>query len=56
MILVSRRAFSLGLASLPLVVSGVSGCGKPQTPLAHLYGKGWVHGAYEYYGKGYHEL
>lgn len=60
MILVPRRKLLLGLGALPLVVAGgpliVAGCGKPETPLAHLYGQGWVHGAYEYYGKGYRDL
>jgi hypothetical protein len=59
-IVIPRRKLVLGLCSLPLLVTGapliVSGCGKPQTPLAHLYGQGWVHGAYEFYGKGYHDL
>lgn len=54
--LVSRRAFALGLCALPVAPVTLVGCGKPQTPLAHLHGKGWVHGAYEYYGKGYRDL
>lgn len=49
--MITRRVFTLSLASLPLVA-----CGPPKTPLAHLYGQGWVHGAYELYGKSYHDL
>lgn len=49
--LLTRRRALLVVASAPLAA-----CGKPKTPLAHLYGQGWVHGAYEYYGKGYRDL
>jgi hypothetical protein len=43
------------LPSLPLIASS---CGKrePETPLAHLYGRQWVHGAYEMYAGKYVSL
>jgi len=50
----SRRAF---LASSAVVV--VSGCERgrrSETPLAHLYGKEWVHGAYAHYAKAYRDV
>jgi hypothetical protein len=46
----SRRAF-IGGSSLLFLPA----CERkpPETPLAHLYGKEWVHGAYSYYAKAY---
>jgi hypothetical protein len=53
---VKRRAFlgALGtLATAPLW-PGLGGCAhKEETPLAHLYGQDWVHGAYELYAGKY---
>lgn len=58
--IVGRRALLGGFATFPLValVSSpplLAACGNraPDTPLAHLYGKEWVHGAYELYAKRY---
>ncbi len=50
----SRRELSLGLALIPFSGGFVAGCGggkrnDPETPLAHLYGKDWVRGAYGLY-------
>ena len=48
----SRRDFALGALVLPLA------CEKrePETPLAHLYGRDWVRGAYSHYASTYDEL
>ncbi|MCB9584652.1 MAG: hypothetical protein H6718_04610 [Polyangiaceae bacterium] len=58
-----RRAFlQLGaLISTVTPLGGLSllgGCGtrEPETPLAHLYGKDWVHGAYQHYADVYIEV
>lgn len=60
---IARRALLGGFASYPLVllVSSpplLAACGQrpPDTPLAHLYGKEWVHGAYSLYAKRYGEV
>jgi len=51
---VSRRAFLGSLLSLPTATILLPACTRhPQTPLAHLYGQGWVHGAYEHYAAKY---
>lgn len=57
---VSRRDILGGAATLPLIalVSSpplIAACGRsaPETPLAHLYGQRWVHGAYELYSTKY---
>gem|GEM_PF-1476146 len=56
----SRRALLGGFATFPLVAlvsspSLLAACGErpPETPLAHLYGREWVHGAYKMYGTRY---
>jgi hypothetical protein len=46
-----RRAFVLSLASAPLWLPACAA--HEQTPLAHLYGQDWVHGAYELYAGKY---
>lgn len=64
MIRVSRRAFLGGAASTAALGLGLGslgalvGCGasRPETPLAHLYGKQWVSAAYEMHGKRYLDL
>jgi hypothetical protein len=53
-ITIPRRRFALGLCALPL--SGLACGGRPETPLAHLYGPAWVSGAYEQYATTYHGL
>jgi hypothetical protein len=50
----SRRELALGLALIPFSGGFVGACGggkrnDPETPLAHLYGKEWVRGAYGLY-------
>ncbi len=54
----SRREFVRGALALPLGAFAGSGCAKPkaETPLAHLYGKEWVHGAYAEYANGYRRI
>ena len=59
-VVVSRRALLGGFATFPLValVSSpplIAACGTraPDTPLAHLYGREWVHGAYKLYAEKY---
>lgn len=49
-----RRALLGGAGGVALV----GGCApsKPKTPLAHLYGERWVHGAYEMYAQGYQKV
>lgn len=43
-----------GVAALPMVPAA---CGRaPKTPLAHLYGQQWVHGAYQQYAQTYLDL
>lgn len=59
-----RRGFlQLGLSMAATVapltgLSLFSACGRrePETPLAHLYGKDWVHGAYRHYADVYIEV
>jgi hypothetical protein len=52
---ITRRHFTLGLCALPL--GSIYACGgRPETPLAHLYGPAWVTGAYEQYATTYHDL
>jgi hypothetical protein len=50
-----RRAFVGASLLFPFGVSGWTGCGprQPDTPLAHLYGKEWVQGAYAHYAQSY---
>lgn len=44
-------------AGLVLPAVSLVGCSsRAETPLAHLYGQGWVHGAYEMYGERYGEF
>ncbi|HSO33295.1 MAG TPA: hypothetical protein VLT33_12265 [Labilithrix sp.] len=57
---VTRREILGGFATLPLIalVSSpplIAACGSrpPETPLAHLYGSEWVHGAYSLYSTKY---
>lgn len=47
-------AAALALPAAPLAL----GCqpAPPKTPLAHLYGERWVHGAYELYAHGYQDV
>ncbi|MEB2313085.1 MAG: hypothetical protein OZ921_19305 [Sorangiineae bacterium] len=49
---VTRRGFVLGGATLLVACERRAST----TPLSHLYGKDWVHGAYAYYAEGYAEL
>ncbi len=58
--LVTRRLVLGGFATFPLIalVSSpplIAACNDrpPETPLAHLYGKEWVHGAYKLYADKY---
>jgi hypothetical protein len=60
---VGRRNLLGGFATFPLValVSSpplIAACGnrEPDTPLAHLYGKEWVHGAYKLYSTKYADV
>jgi hypothetical protein len=60
---VSRRALLGGFASFPLIAlvgspSLIAACGgrPPETPLAHLYGSEWVHGAYKLYAGRYADV
>lgn len=65
---VTRRALLGGFATFPLVAlvssppliaAFTAGCGTdrpPETPLAHLYGKEWVHGAYKLYSGRYADV
>jgi hypothetical protein len=62
-VIVSRRAILGGFATFPLIalVSSpplIAACGSrpPETPLAHLYGQEWVHGAYKLYATKYVEV
>jgi hypothetical protein len=54
---VRRRTFVLSLGTAPLwlpALPALSACAHhEETPLAHLYGKDWVHGAYEMYAGKY---
>jgi hypothetical protein len=57
---VTRREILGGFATFPLIalVSSpplIAACGSrpPETPLAHLYGQEWVHGAYKLYSTKY---
>jgi hypothetical protein len=54
----SRRQFVCGALTLPIGIVSGAGCGqrKAETPLAHLYGKEWVHGAYAEYARGYLQI
>ena len=48
---VDRRIFLFGVGTSLIWLPG---CGRPpETPLAHLYGKEWVHKSYEMYGDKY---
>lgn len=52
----SRREWILGTGGLflPFGFGTIAGCqSQPKTPLAHLYGEKWVHGAYELYSGQY---
>ncbi len=59
-----RRGFlrlGLSMATTLAPLGGLSllaGCGarEPETPLAHLYGRDWVHGAYRHYADVYIEV
>jgi hypothetical protein len=58
--MITRRNLLGGFATFPLValVSSpalIAACGSrpPETPLAHLYGREWVHGAYKLYSEKY---
>ncbi len=54
--MISRRTFLAAVSASPLFAPAVlAGCGsKPaETPLAHLYGREWVAGAYEMHGQAY---
>ena len=60
---VTRRALLGGFATFPLVAlvsspSLIAACGSrpPETPLAHLYGREWVHGAYKLYSRKYADV
>jgi hypothetical protein len=55
---VGRRVVLATGLSLPAGLTlTAGGCApKPTTPLAHLYGDQWVHGAYELYGDSFGEL
>ena len=60
MSIIGRRNLLGGFATFPLIalVSSpplIAACGtrEPETPLAHLYGKEWVHGAYKLYSEKY---
>lgn len=48
---VTRRDFALGIGALALPIA----CARrePETPLAHLYGRDWVRGAYAHYADSY---
>jgi hypothetical protein len=48
---VRRRTFVLTLGTAPLWLPACAH--REETPLAHLYGKDWVHGAYEMYAGKY---
>jgi hypothetical protein len=48
---VNRRSFVLALGTAPLWLPACAR--KEETPLAHLYGQDWVHGAYELYAGKY---
>lgn len=48
---VDRRTFAAALGTAPLWL--VACAHKEETPLAHLYGQDWVHGAYELYAGKY---
>jgi hypothetical protein len=61
--MITRRALLGGFASFPLVaiVSSpalIAACGSrpPETPLAHLYGREWVQGAYKLYATKYADV
>ncbi len=49
----SRRSFALGGIA---VVAGSCVQKKPETPLAHLYGQGWVKGAYTHYAQAHQRV
>lgn len=60
---VTRRALLGGFATFPLIalVSSpplIAACGSrpPETPLAHLYGREWVQGAYKLYSTKYADV
>jgi hypothetical protein len=51
---IARRTFVLSLGTSPIWIPTL-GCQSkpPETPLAHLYGQDWVHGAYSLYATKY---
>jgi len=49
----SRRDF---LASSAVVAFGGCGPRRSETPLAHLYGTAWVHGAYSHYARAFSDV
>jgi hypothetical protein len=60
---ITRRALLGGFATFPLVTlisspAIIAACGSrpPETPLAHLYGREWVHGAYKLYSGRYADV
>jgi hypothetical protein len=61
-VILGRRSVLGGFATFPLValVSSpplIAACGRPpETPLAHLYGQEWVHGAYKLYATKYADV
>lgn len=60
----SRRALLGGFATFPLIalvsspplIAACGGSRPPETPLAHLYGSEWVHGAYKLYSGKYADV
>ncbi len=50
-----RRPFLHALSAVPFALSGCQPR-QPETPLAHLHGQQWVHGAYEHYARAYQDL
>lgn len=52
---VGRRPFLKTVLSAPVLLSACQSR-EPATPLAHLHGQQWVHGAYEHYAGTYQEL
>lgn len=50
-----RRPLLRGLLATPVVLWGCQPR-EPETPLAHLHGQQWVHGAFEHYAKSYQQI
>ncbi len=50
-----RRPFLHALSAVPFALSGCQPR-QPETPLAHLHGQQWVHGAYEHYARAYQDM